>query len=196
MAGTSKRPIAMGVGKISIATVGDGVPGTEFKELPLPTKGSVAFNFSDPKEVKVDIEGSNEPLFSEFVKDSTDYIEFSIPSPSNETIKELMGGEIDTGEPESGKDIWKEPTEIPSINKTFQCETLPKQGYKVVYTIVNGKIAAKLSQAPGAEQAELLLVRVYKQAAISAAGQKGYAFSREVVNVAAAAKLKTVAAKK
>ena len=186
----------MGVGKISIATVGDGVPGTEFKELPLPTKGSVAFNFSDPKEVKVDIEGSNEPLFSEFVKDSTDYIEFSIPSPSNETIKELMGGEIDTGEPESGKDIWKEPTEIPSINKTFQCETLPKQGYKVVYTIVNGKIAAKLSQAPGAEQAELLLVRVYKQAAISAAGQKGYAFSREVVNVAAAAKLKTVAAKK
>ena len=61
---------------------------------------------------------------------------------------------------------------------------MPKKGKKVVYTIVNGKIAAKLSQAPGAEQAELLLVRVYKQSAISAAGVKGYAFSREVVEVA------------
>lgn len=182
MAG-EKRPIAMGVGAIRIAEVGDGVPGTEFKDLPLPTKGSVAFNFQDPKEVKIETEGSDEPLFVEFVKDSTDYIEFSIPTPSNETIKEVMGGTIDTGDEGAEKDIWQEATNIPSISKTFQCETLPKKGRKVIYTIVNGKIAAKLSQAPGAEQAELLLVRVYKQAAISAAGVKGYAFSREVVAV-------------
>lgn len=182
MAG-EKRPIAMGVGAIRIAEVGDGVPGVDFKDLPLPTKGSVAFNFQDPKEVKIETEGSDEPLFVEFVKDSTDYIEFSIPTPSNETIKEVMGGTIDTGEEGAEKDIWKEATNIPSISKTFQCETLPKKGRKVIYTIVNGKIAAKLSQAPGAEQAELLLVRVYKQAAISVAGVKGYAFSREVVAV-------------
>lgn len=183
MAG-DKRPIAMGVGAMKIAEVGDGVPGTEFEELPLPTKSSVAFNFQDPKEVKIETEGSDEPLYVEFVKDGSDYIEFSIPTPDNETIKKLMGGTIDVGTEGNAKDVWQEAPNIPSIAKTFQCETLPKKGKKVIYTIVNGKIAAKLSQAPGAEQAELLLVRVYKQAAISAAGVKGYAFSREVVAVA------------
>ena len=48
------RPIAMGVGAIRIADVGDGVPGTDFTTLPLPTKSSVAFNFADPKEVKIE----------------------------------------------------------------------------------------------------------------------------------------------
>lgn len=180
MAG-EKRPIAMGVGAIRIAEVGDGVPGTDFKELPLPFKGSVAFNFSDPKEVKIETEGADDPLYVEFVKDTTDYIEFSIPTPNNETIKEVMGGTIDSGTEGAAKDVWQEATSTPSIAKTFQCETVPKAGNKVIYTIVNGKIAAKLSQAPGAEQPELLLVRVYKQAAISSAGVKGYAFSREVV---------------
>ena len=51
------RPIAMGVGGIKFGTVGDGVPGADLKDYPLPTKGSVAFNFADPKEVK--IEGYN-----------------------------------------------------------------------------------------------------------------------------------------
>ena len=45
------RPIAMGVGKIKFGTVGDGVPGADLKDFPLPTKGSVVFNFADPKEV-------------------------------------------------------------------------------------------------------------------------------------------------
>ena len=40
------RPIAMGVGKIKFGTVGDGVPGADLKDFPLPTKGSVAFNFT------------------------------------------------------------------------------------------------------------------------------------------------------
>lgn len=100
--------------------------------------------------------------------------------PSNEVLKELAGGEIDvTG----GKNIWKKPINVPSISKTFQCETVPKAGKKVIYTIVNGKITSKISQAPSSEQAELLLVRVYVQAAITAAGKKQTAFMREVVAV-------------
>jgi len=39
--------IAMGVGGIKFGTVGDGVPGADLKDYPLPTKGSVAFNFAD-----------------------------------------------------------------------------------------------------------------------------------------------------
>ena len=129
------RPIAMGVGKIKFGTVGDGVPGADLKDYPLPTKGSVAFNFADPKEVKIEVEGSEEPFYVELVKDTTDYVEFSIPTPSNEVLKELAGGEVDTT---GGKNIWKKPLSTPSISKTFQCETLPKDGKKVVYTIVNG----------------------------------------------------------
>lgn len=182
MAG-EKRPIAMGVGAMRIAQVGDGVAGTEFTILPLPTKSSVVFNFQDPKEVKIETEGTDEPFYVEMVKDGTDYIEFSIPTPSNKTIKDFMGGEIDEGTEQDPKDIWAAPMVVPSIAYTFQCETLPKKGKKVIYTIVNGKIAAKLSQAPGAEQAELLLVRVYKQAAISLAGVIGKSFTREVVEV-------------
>lgn len=182
------RPIAMGVGMIKVGAVGDGVPGVDLKELPLPTKGSVAFNFADPKEVKIEVEGSEEPFYVELVKDTTDYVEFSIPTPSNEVLKELAGGEIETT---GGKNIWKRPLNTPSISKTFQCETLPKNGKKVIYTIVNGKIASKISQAPGSEQAELLLVRVYIQAAITSAGVKQTAFMREVVTVAEAVEPKS-----
>ena len=182
-ASAAVRPIAMGVGAIRIGEVGNGIPATVFDELPLPTKGSVAFNFADPKEVKVETEGSEEPLFVELIKDTTDYVEFSIPTPSNEVLLMLAGGTIDSGTEESPKDIWQKPSETPSISKTFQCETLPKKGKKVIYTIVNGKIASKISQAPGAEQAELLLVRVYVQSAVTNEGVKKAAFTREIVDV-------------
>ncbi|TYK35600.1 hypothetical protein [Bacteroides pyogenes] len=174
------RPIAMGVASISLATYGDGVPGSDFKALPLPFKGSVAFNFADPKEVKIETEGTDEPLYVSLLKDSTDYIEFAIPTPDNETVKTLKGGTISNGG--GSKDIWEEASSFESINKTVKIETMPHKGAKVVYTIVNGKIMAKFSQAPGAEQSELLLVRVYKQAAITAAGVVKTAFTREVAS--------------
>lgn len=177
------RPIAMGVGAIRIGEVGDGVPATVFEELPLPTRSSVAFNFADPKEVKIEIEGSEEPFYVELVKDTTDYVEFSIPTPSNEVLVLLAGGTIDSGSEGAEKNVWNKPTETPSVDKTFQCETLPKKGKKVIYTIVNGKIASKISQAPGAEQAELLLIRIYVQAATTSAGLKMPAFKREIVDV-------------
>jgi len=176
MAVTNARPIAMGVSRIAYGTVGDGVPAAAFTDLPLPTKSSVAFNFQDPKEVRIDVEGSSDPLYVTLVKDSTDYIEFSIPTAANNVIKELAGGELD---PETDK--WSEPVETPDINKSFQMDTPVRNGKYVRYTIVNGKVSAKLSQAPGAEQPELLLVRVYKQAAITATGDKKTAFIREVL---------------
>ncbi|NLO70226.1 MAG: hypothetical protein GX102_04640 [Porphyromonadaceae bacterium] len=173
------RPIAMGVSAIKIGATGDGVPGTVLEALPNPLKNAVSFNFADPTEVKIEIEGSDVPLYSSFKKDSTDYVEFSIPTPDNETIAKLMGGTHDT----TTKDLWKEAVTLPSINQTFLMESEVHNGKKVVYTIVNGKVVAKLGQAPTADNAETILVRVYKQAAISEAGVTGYAFSREVVAV-------------
>lgn len=180
MAVTNARPIAMGVSRIAYGTVGDGVPATEFTPLPLPTKSSVAFNFQDPKEVKIETEGSIDPFYVVLTKDSTDYIEFSIPTPSNDILLAMMGGTLD-----GTVDKWSEPIELADINKSFQMDTQVRNGKKVQYTIVNGKVAAKLSQAPGAEQPELLLIRVYKQAAITAAGVKKAAFTREVITDAA-----------
>lgn len=182
-----KRPIAMGIAKHSVATPGDGVPGTVFSELPLPQKNAVAFNFSDPSEVRIDLEGSLDPLYSAFVKDTTDFIEVSIPTPDNATIQKLAGGVHDkTGVEPNVNDEWQEPFEgVPDINFTYQCETVPRNGLKVVYTIVNARVLAKISQAPTADNAELLMVRFYKNAAVSAAGVKGYAFSRKVVAVPA-----------
>lgn len=179
-----KRPIAIGVAAIRLATYGDGVPGTDFVPLPLPFKGSVAFNFADPKEVKIETEGTDEPLYVTFVKDTTDYVEFAIPTPGNETVKLVGGGNINTGsDAEKPTDIWEQPNNIPSINKTVQFETLPHNNTKVLYTIVNGRILSKFSQAPGSEQSELLLVRVYKQAVRAADGTLKTAFTREVVAV-------------
>jgi len=173
---TNVRAIAMGISRIGYGTVGDGVAASTYTDLPLPTKSSVAFNFQDPKEVKIETEGSSDPLYVVLQKDSTDYIEFSIPTPANDVLFAMMGGELD-----ATLDKWSEPTEAPDIAKSFQIDTPVRGGKKVQYTIVNGKVAAKLSQAPGAEQPELLLIRVYKQAAITAAGVKKAAFTREVV---------------
>lgn len=175
----SKRAIAMGVKAIRHFDVGDGVPGTtNSKVMPNPSENAVAFNFSDPEEIRVPLEGTDEPLLSYFKKGSTDYVEVSYPSPSNETINEVMGGTYD---PE--KDEWQEAMAIPSINKTVEIESMPIDGKKVIYTIVNAKIVAKLSQAPTKDNVEMLMVRYYKQAAISDAGIQGYAFSRKVATV-------------
>lgn len=155
------RPIAMGVGGIKFGTVGDGVPGADLKDYPLPTKGSVAFNFADPKEVKIEVEGSEEPFYVELVKDTTDYVEFSIPTPSNEVLKELAGGEVDTKE---GKNIWKKPLSTPSISKTFQCETLPKDGKKVVYPSLMVRLPLRFHRPPDQNrQSCCLFVSTYKQ---------------------------------
>lgn len=172
------RPIAMGTKAIRHYDVGDGVPGTtNAKTMPNPSENAVAFNFADPEEVRIPIEGSDDPLFSFFKKGSTDYVEVSYPTPSNETINEVMGGTYD---PED--DEWQEAVNLPSINKTVEIESMPINGKKVIYTIVNARIVAKLSQAPTKDNVELLMVRYYKQAAITAAGVQGYAFSRKVVN--------------
>jgi|WetSurMetagenome_2_1015567.scaffolds.fasta_scaffold245106_2 hypothetical protein len=177
------RPIAMGVSRIAYGAPGDGIPGASLTDLPNPTKSSVAFNFQDPKEVKIETEGSDVPLYVVLVKDSTDYIEFSIPTPPNAVLLAMAGGTIDTD-----KDKWNEPIGTPDISLTIVIDTPVRNGQYVEYTIVNGKVVTKISQAPGAEQAELLLVRVYKQAAITSDGKQNTAFSREVIDPSKKAK--------
>ena len=170
----------MGVSALKYGTPGDGVPATTLTPLPLPVKDTVQFSFADPKEVKIETEGRTAPYYSFFVKDTTDYIETAFTSPDNALVAVLAGGTVDTTD---NNDEWLEPTSVPDINLTFVVETEVHQGKKVRYTITNARVAAKFSQAPGAEKSELLLVRWYKQAATTAAGVAKPAFLRKVITV-------------
>lgn len=169
----NERSLAVGVSYIGYGEPGDGVPATDFTQLPIIHEGSVVFNFSDPTSVDFRAEGMKDPWASFDKAGDPDSIEFAIPSPTAVEMKEFCGGTA-TG------DKWEAPTEIPSIKKTIKMQTSPYEGKYTEYCIVNGKVSARLSQAPGAEQTDLLLIKVTKLAAVTTAGLQKAPFTREV----------------
>ena len=165
--------IALGVDKIEYGTYGDGIPPTTWTELTDPIhRGSVLFNFPEPSEFKIEAEETDDPVYVGNTKDDVDYIEFALISPAAATLETLKGGTTTS-------DKWEAPTSIPEIVKSVKITTKTIEGSYWEYTIVNGKVVSRFSQAPGKQQSELLLVRVYVQAAITAAGVKNTPFIRE-----------------
>ena len=69
---------------------------------------------------------------------------------------------------------------MPQVNMSVKINTEPYEGKYVEYVVVNGSVSAKLSQAPGAEQTDLLLVKVSRQSALTTAGEFKPSFTREV----------------
>lgn len=169
----SERSIAIGVAYVGYGTPGDGVPATTFTQIGDIFKGSVAFNFADANQVKIEVEGREDPLAVINRKGDADSIEFSIPSPTATELAAFCGGKA-TG------DKWEAPSGYPSINMSFKINTEEFNGKYVEYTIVNGSVAAKLSQAPGSEQTDLLLVKVTRQSAVTKSGEMKPSFIREV----------------
>ena len=172
----SERSIAIGVNLISYGEAKNGVVPAEFTPLRDIFKGSVAFNFADANQVKIEVEGREDPLAIINRKGDADSIEFSIPSPTTAELVAFCGGTA------SG-DKWEAPNGFETINKAFRIATQPYEGKYVEYTIVNGAVSAKLSQAPGSEQTDLLLVKVTRQAAAAADGTVKPSFIREVKTV-------------
>lgn len=168
--------VAIGVSFAGVAPVGDGVPGTEFIQIPKIFEGSVAFNFSDAKEIPIPVEGSDDPLDIILRKGEASSIELAIPTPTTDQMVMFAGGSK-LGEK------WSEPITVPSINKTLKLESEEYKGQKLQYIIVNAKVQAKISQAPGKEQTELLLVKFTQQTAMTEAGAVNSGFSREIVTV-------------
>ena len=109
-------------------------------------------------------------------KGDADSIEFSIPSPTTDELVTFCGGT-------KNGDKWEAPNSVETINKAFCIATQPYEGKYVEYTIVNGAVSAKISQAPGSEQTDLLLVKVTRQSAIAADGSLKPSFIREVKTV-------------
>jgi len=168
--------IALGVSEIGYGTYGDGVPATSFTALTDPiSRGTVVFNFSEPTEFRIEAEELDDPVYVGNVKEDTDYVEFALISPTAATMELLAGGD-------TTNDKWEAPAAIPEIIKSIKITSKAVAGKMFEYTIVNGKIVARLSQAPGKQEADLLLVRVYIQAAITDLGVKNTPFIREMVD--------------
>nr|DAJ17276.1 MAG TPA: hypothetical protein [Siphoviridae sp. ct8TV20] len=172
-----KRSLAIGIAYLGYgAYPGTGVPATAFTEVEDIFKGSVVFNFSDANQVKIETEKASEPRWVKNIKGDADSIEFAIPSPNADDLVAFCGG-TKTG------NKWEAPNDIPDINMSLKINTEPFEGKYTEYVVVNGSVFGKLSQAPGKEQSDLLLVKVVRQQAIAEDGTLKPSFTREVKEV-------------
>jgi len=166
---------AIGISKVEYGTVGDGVPAIAFTEIAEAfVEESVVFGFGEPSDTKIPQETKDTAYHTITTKEDPDYIEFKLLTPAAATLVTLMGGSA-TGEK------WEEPPAIPEINLTIKITTKTVGGYYYEYTIVNGKVVGRLDGAPSKKKAETVNIRVYKEAAITAAGAENTPFTRERV---------------
>lgn len=84
-----------------------------------------------------------------------------------------MGGTV-TG------DKWEAPIDAPNITKSIKMQTADYEGKYTEYVIPKASIFARLSQAPGEEATDLMLVRATIIAPVTAAGVRKTSFTREV----------------
>lgn len=172
-----KRSLAIGIAYLGYGKYpGDGVPATSFTEVEDIFKGSVVFNFADANQIKIETEKSSEPRWVKNIKGDADSIEFAIPSPSVDDLVAFCGGDKKGNK-------WEAPNDIPDINMSLKINTQPYAGKYTEYVIVNGSVFGKLSQAPSAEQSDLLLVKVVRQQVSDSEGNLKASFTREVKEV-------------
>lgn len=173
----NERCLAIGMAYVGVANYpGGGIPATEFIQITDIHESSVAFNFAEPAQTKIMIEGTDEPRWIVNRKGDVSSIEFAIPSPTVDDMVMFCGG-TKVG------NKWEEPNVFPVINKTVKMNTEPYNGKYTEYVIVNGSVSARISQGPTKTASELLLVKVSKQIAVTEDGTLKVAFTREVKDV-------------
>lgn len=166
-----ERSLAIDMAYVGVAEPGDGVAGTaydQFKEIE-----SVTFNFSEPKEISFKVMGREDPWAVVNKKGDPSSVEFAIPSPTAEEMKTFCGGTVTNNK-------WEAPASTPSIIKSVKMQTSPYEGKYTEYIIPKAAISGRISQAPGEEQTDLLLVKATIMTPVSAAGAQEAPFSREV----------------
>lgn len=89
----SERSIAIGVASIGYGEAVNGVVPASYTRLRDIYKGSVAFNFADANQVKIEVEGREDPLAIINRKGDADSIEFSIPSPTTDELVTFVAGQ-------------------------------------------------------------------------------------------------------
>ncbi len=173
-----KRTLAVDCKYLGAGTPGDGVAAATYTQYPEIHEDTIVFNFADGTSVSFRAMGQKEPwaVISRITDVSS--IEFAIPSPKAQEQKDFMGGEV-TGEK------WEAPVDTPNIIKSIKIQTANYEEKYVEYVIPKAEIFARLSQAPGVETTDLMLVRATVVTPITAAGVRKSAFSREVKTVEA-----------
>lgn len=173
----SERSLALDIDYLGVSDPGDGVAGADFTQY--PEIDTVAFNFSEPKEISFTGMGREDPWAVVSKKGDPSSIEFAIPSPKATELVAFCGGKA-TG------NKWEAPSSTPTIIKTIKLQTSPYEGNFTEYVFVKTSIAARISQAPGKEETDLLLVKATILSAVSAAGVRSAPYIREVKAVVAA----------
>lgn len=167
----SERSLALDIDYLGVAEPGDGVAGSDFTQY--PEIESVTFNFSEPKEISFTALGREDPWVVVSKKGDPSSIEFTIPSPKATEMKDFCGGTV------SG-DKWEAPTSTPTILKTIKMQSSPYNGKYTEYVLAKTSVSGRLSQAPGKEASDLLLVKATILTPISKAGNRSAPYSREV----------------
>ena len=171
-----ERSLALDIDYLGVAEPGDGVAGTEYTQY--PEIDTVTFNFSEPKEISFTAMGREDPWAVVSKKGDPSSIEYTIPSPTAEELKAHCGGTV-TG------DKWEAPVSTPTIINTIKLQSSPYNGKYTEYVFVKASIAGRLSQAPGKEETDLLLVKATIMTPVSAAGVRSAPYCREVKPVTA-----------
>ena len=173
------RSLAVDMKYVGAGEPGDGVAAATYTQYPEIHENSVVFNFSDGTQVSFKAMGQDNPWAIINKKGDPSSIEFAIPSPKASEQKDFMGGTV-TGEK------WEEPVSTPSIIKSIKMQTADYEGKYTEYIMPKASIFAKLSQAPGSDTTDLMLVKATKLAPVTKAGERKSAFSREVKEVTTA----------
>jgi len=178
--------IAIGISKIEVGAVGDGIPGASLTQLTENIAlGTVNFNFNEPQDNQIEAEDVDDPVDIIVTKGDPDYIEFALISPEADTLADLAGGTASDPNTTGGNTHWDKPSVIPEVNKTVKITTKTNSaGFYTEYTVVNAKVVSRISQAPGKTTEEQLLVRCYIQQAKTAAGVVNTPFIRGKVEAA------------
>ncbi len=174
----NERSLAVDIKYLGVGNPGDGVPATTYVQYPTIHEDSVVFNFNEATQVNFKAMGMGDPWAILNKKGDPSSIEFAIPSPTAAEMEAFCGGTV-TG------DKWEAPVSTPSIIKSVKLQTAPYEGKYTEYVISKASVSARISQAPGSEQTDLLLVKATIMTPVSAAGEQGAPFSREVKAVAA-----------
>jgi len=170
----NERSLAVDVAYVGLGVPANGRPASTYKRFPIIHESSVAFNFNEATQISFKAMGQKDPWAVINKAGDPSSIEFAIPSPTADEMQYFCGGTVDN----DGK--WNEPIDTPTITKSLKIQTAVFKGRYTEYTIVNGSISARLSQAPSEEVTDLLLVKVTKEAAYDANGKQYPAFSRQV----------------
>lgn len=171
-----ERSLAVDVKYIGAGTPGDGIAAATYTQYATIHENSVAFNFTEAVQVNFKAMGQEDPWAVKSKKGDPSSIEFAIPSPTAAEQLAFMGGTV-TGEK------WEAPISTPYIEQSIKMQTADYKGKYTEYIIPKASISAYMSQAPGEEQTDLMLVRATIVAPVTAAGVRKPSFSREVKNI-------------